>query len=177
MNRTLWPRALRKTHVLGLGIALAAVAALGCPAAPPTLDLEAEHRTLRAVMEAVNRAWENEDMEVFAQGVAHDADMVSFGADVADRWVGWEGLQRGLREQFEVFADTVVTPRHLDIKVARGGNVAWVAQAMGITTEFLGSPIAIEARFTAVFEKRDAGWRMVQFHYSIPMSESARLAR
>jgi uncharacterized protein (TIGR02246 family) len=141
----------------------------------PEVNLAAEEQKVRGVMEKINAAWESEDLEVFSRLVVHDVDMVSFGADVNDRWVGWEGLERGLRQQFEVFSDTKVTPRHMDIHVSDTGKVAWLAQAMGIDTTFMGSPMTLEARITAVFEKRETGWRLVQFHYSVPMSESMRL--
>jgi ketosteroid isomerase-like protein len=89
--------------------------------------------------------------------------------------VGWEGLEEGLRQQFEVFSETKVTPHHVDIHVSETGNVAWLSQAMKISTRFLGSPMELEARITGVFEKRETGWLMVQFHYSVPMSESIRI--
>ena len=43
------------------------------------------------------------------------------------------------------------------------------------TTRFLDSPVELEARISAVFEKRGGDWRMVHFHYSVPISESGRL--
>lgn len=143
----------------------------------PEVDVAAEQQRVREVMEKINAAWESEDMAAFSQLVVQDADMVSFGADVEDRWVGWNGLEEGLRQQFEVFSDTKVTVKHMDIHVSENGTVAWLAQAMDISTKFLGSPMTLETRITGVFEKRDSGWLMVQFHYSVPMSESIRLGR
>lgn len=154
-------------------VILVAVTMTSCQKATE-VNLAAEGKKVREVMEEINAAWENEDLEAFSRLVVHDADMVSFGADVNDRWVGWEGLEQGLRQQFEVFSDTKVTPRHMDIRVSDAGNTAWLAQAMGISTTFMGSPMALEARITAVFEKRENVWRLVQFHYSVPMSESMR---
>jgi uncharacterized protein (TIGR02246 family) len=148
--------------------------AMACQSAPE-IDFAAEEQAVAKVMNQINAAWESEDLEVFARLVAHDADMVNFGADANDRWVGWEGLEAGLRQQFEVFSDTKVTPGEVDIHVSRSGNVAWLAQAMSMSMEFLGSPMTLEARITCVFERRGADWRLVQFHYSVPMSESMRM--
>lgn len=142
---------------------------------PPQVDIEAEKQSVIAVMEKINTAWETESLETFSQVVAHDESMVNFGSDVADRWVGWEGLKKGLEQQFEVFSNTQVTPRHMDIELAKTGQLAWLAQAMGVKTEFLGNPVELEARITAVFEKRNDQWLMVQFHYSVPISEGSRL--
>lgn len=142
---------------------------------PPKVDIEAERQKVRAAMEEINAAWETEDMETFSRLVAHDEDMVNFGSDVADRWVGWDALKKGLGQQFEVFSKTKVTPRHTDIHLAESGRLAWLSQAMGIKTEFLGNPVELEARITGVFEKRENDWLMVQFHYSVPISESRRL--
>jgi uncharacterized protein (TIGR02246 family) len=158
-------------------IAVWAAAILTACQGAPEVDIAAEEQAVRDVMGKINAAWESEDIGAFSRLVVHDGDMVSFGADLGDRWVGWEGLEKGLREQFDVFSETKVSPRHMDIHVSSTGNVAWLAQAMGISTKFLGSPMTLEARITGVFEKRDAGWLLVQFHYSVPMSESIRLGR
>ena len=69
----------------------------------------------------------------------------------------------------------MIRTRVFELCDGRYSNLTELAQAMGISTQFLGSPMTLEARITGVFEKRDAGWLMVQFHYSVPMSESIRL--
>ena len=149
-------------------------ASIGCqPSAK--LDVTAEQEKLRSVMEQINTAWETEDLDVFSRLVLHKADMVNFGTDVNDRWVGWDALERGLQEQFEVFSETEVTVRHIDIYISDSGEVAWVAQAMNIKTKFLGSPVDLESRISAVFIKRDADWLLTHFHYSVPISESRSL--
>ena len=56
-----------------------------------------------------------------------------------------------------------------------GTYVERMAQAMEIRTTFLGSPLELEARITGVFAKQDGEWRLVQFHYSIPISEALRI--
>jgi ketosteroid isomerase-like protein len=155
-------------------VVLVALIALGCQMAP-RIDNEAERAKLQAALDGINAAWESEDIEAFSRLVAHDEEMVNFGSDVSDRWVGWDQLEEGLRGQFEAFSDTVVTPRHVDIRISPAGDTAWLAQAMNIKTKMMGSPLEIEARITGVFAKRGTDWLMVQFHYSIPISESRRL--
>ncbi len=165
----------RVPGVVAAAVAVTAAVMAGCRPASE-VDVAAEKQALGELMERVNAAWESEDLAVFSQVVAHDPDMVNFGSDVGDRWIGWEGLEHGLREQFEVFSDTEVTPRHVDIRVSDTGRLAWLAQAMSISTKFFGQPVSLEARITGVFEKRGAEWRLVQFHYSVPISESKRLS-
>ncbi|MFQ6094445.1 MAG: SgcJ/EcaC family oxidoreductase [bacterium] len=164
---------MKKLILLVLVLALGAT--MVCQTAPK-VDVEAEKQKVRAVMEKINAAWEAEDMEAFSMLVAHDEDMVNFGTDVAERWVGWGALKEGLQRQFEVFSDTRVTPHHIDIHVSETGRVAWLAQAMGISTKFLGKPVELEARITGVFEKRGPDWLLIQFHYSVPISESRRIS-
>jgi ketosteroid isomerase-like protein len=101
--------------------------------------------------------------------------MVNFGTDINDRWIGWDGLESGLRQQFEVFSETKVTPRHIDVRVSDSGDVAWIAQAMNIKTSFLGSPVDLECRISCVFTKRGDNWLLTHFHYSVPISESTNL--
>ncbi|MFQ6092017.1 MAG: nuclear transport factor 2 family protein [bacterium] len=155
-------------------LVLVSGATMVCQTAPK-VDLAVEKQEVRAVMEKINAAWEAEDMEAFSRHVIHDEGMVNFGTDVAERWVGWEALKEGLQRQFEAFSDTKVTPHHIDIHVSGTGTTAWLAQAMTVSTKFLDKPVELEARITGVFEKRGPDWLMVQFHYSVPISESRRL--
>jgi uncharacterized protein (TIGR02246 family) len=155
-------------------IVVALCAMVGCQTGG-RVDIAADTDRLKSVMDEINRAWETEDIELFSRIVAHDADLVSFGSDVNDQWIGWEALRKGLEEQFAVFSDTRVTPHRLDVHVSKTGQVAWLAQAMAVSTRFFDSPLRLEARITSVFEKRDAEWKLVQFHYSVPISESRGL--
>jgi uncharacterized protein (TIGR02246 family) len=156
-------------------LAMVGIGVLGCQSIQE-VDLEAEKAAVAEVMDQINRAWETEDLEAFSRLVVHDEDMVSFGADVGDRWVGWSMLQQGLQFQFEAFAETKVDPQQIDIHVSPTGQTAWLAQAMEMRTSFMGSPLVLDARITGVFEKREDQWRMVQFHYSVPMSQARGLS-
>lgn len=155
-------------------VAAVVACAIGCQT-EQVVDIATEKQALSSVMEEINTAWETEDLEAFSRIASHDAEMVNFGMDVSERWVGWDQLEMGLRQQFEVFSNTEVSPHNVDIHVSETGRTAWLAQAMKISTKFMGSPISLEARITAVFEKQEADWRLVQFHYSIPISEAAAL--
>jgi uncharacterized protein (TIGR02246 family) len=138
-------------------------------------DPGAEKARLQSVMDSVNRAWESGDTAAFSQLLAHDEDVVGLGADVDERWVGWPSIQAGLTRQFQAFSRTKVVPRHVDIHISATGRAAWLTQVMDMSTELMGTPVQLEARFTAVFEKRNGRWLLVQFHYSVPVSESRRL--
>jgi ketosteroid isomerase-like protein len=46
---------------------------------------------------------------------------------------------------------------------------------MNIKTSFLGSPVDLECRITCILAKQDEGWKLVHFHYSVPISESRNL--
>jgi hypothetical protein len=153
---------------------LAAIGLTACQPEPP-FDRAAEERVLRAIMARVNEAWETENLESFGELVAHDADMLNFGADINEHWTGWDALVVGLKRQFESFDETKVTPHELVVELSPSGDAAWLAQTMNMRSMMLGSLVSLEARITAVFAKRNGEWKMVQFHYSLPISESVRL--
>jgi uncharacterized protein (TIGR02246 family) len=138
-------------------------------------DVDAAKQEVKTVMEQINTAWETEDLALFSRLVAHDPSMVNFGTDINDRWIGWEGLKSGLIQQFEVFSETEVTPRHIDITISASGNTAWIAQSMNIKTSFLGSPVDLECRITCILVEHSDTWKLVHFHYSVPISESRSL--
>jgi ketosteroid isomerase-like protein len=137
----------------------------------PVVDVEAEKATVKALIDDFGRFWETEDMELFSKVFAHDDDMIVFGTDAAERWVGWEQFNESVQKQFESMENTQNTTRELDIKVHNSGEVAWVSFLMDVKGEAMGEPFSLEGgRFTGVKEKRNGNWVIVQLHVSVPVA-------
>jgi len=110
-------------------------------------------------------------MELFSKIFAHDDDMVLFGTDAAERWVGWEPFKESMQKQFDSFDNTHSTIRELVIKVHNSGEVAWISCLMDAKGEAMGEPFSIEgARVTGVMEKRNGNWVFVQSHASMSVT-------
>jgi len=137
-------------------------------------DIETEKAKVKSVVDQFEQVWEKEDMELFSRIIAHDSDMVNYGTDAAEYFVGWEALKKAIEEMFPVFEKIKITVRDQFIKVHSSGNVAWFSEIWDWDLIAEGEPVRIDGcRFTGVLEKRNNNWIFVQFHNSVPVSGQA----
>jgi len=157
----------------------ASILAAGCtPASEPAqkappVDLTAEEAAARAVVDMWQQMWETEDMALFDEAFSHDPDMIIFGTDAAEYWVGYETARESIEYQFSVFEDTNGTLRNQVVKVHESGEVAWFSEMMDMEVTSGGERVELTIWFSGVLEKRNDGWKIVQFHASVPVSGQA----
>ena len=139
--------------------------------AKPTVDIEAEKSAVKTLIDDWIKCIEAEDMELLSKFISHDDNMVFFGTDAAERWVGWEPLKESMQKQFDSVDNTHLKIRELVIKVHNSGEVAWVSLLWDFKGEAMGEQFSIEgARVTGVLEKRNGNWVFVQSHTSMPVT-------
>lgn len=142
--------------------------------AAAAVDLEAAKAAVNSVLDQFIQAYETENIELFSKIMAHDPDMVIFGTDAAERFVGYESIENSMKKQFESYEETKVTSRDRVIKVHKSGEVAWFSELWDLKGKAQGQPYALEGfRATGVLEKRNGNWVTVQWHASIPVSGQA----
>jgi ketosteroid isomerase-like protein len=145
----------------------------GCAQKP---NIAAEMPKIKEAVDRFTQTLQNEDMALLSRSMAHDADMVNFGTDAAERWVGWENLKTAVEKQFASFDNTKLTVRDQVIKMHPCGEVAWFSEVADWDLMAQGQPVHIDgSRVTGVLEKRDGEWVMVQFHASVPVSQQAAI--
>lgn len=150
-------------------LVLVAVGAVAVPAAAPPATTE-----VGAVMDQLSKAFESKDMATFSRIVAHDADMVSFGTDAVERWVGWEGLRAAVEKQFAAQEKVKVAVRDRVVKVSAGGDVAWVTELEDWRGVSGGEPFDLKGmRLTTVLERRRGQWLIVHVHGSMGVAGQA----
>ncbi len=143
---------------------------MGISACAQQVDLEAEKVKVKIVIDQFTQVWEKEDLELFSRIMAHDADMVNFGSDAPEHFVGWEALKAAVEEMFPAFENTKIAVKDQVIKVHPSGQVAWFSQIWDWDLAVGGQPVRLEGcRFTGVLEKRNGNWVFVQFHNSVPV--------
>jgi len=110
-------------------------------------------------------------MELLLRIMAHDADMVNYGSDAAEHFVGWEALKESLERMLPSLENIKITVRNQVIKVHPSGNLAWFSQVWDWDLVIEGQPVhSAGQRLTGVLEKRNDNWVFVQFHNSVPVS-------
>jgi uncharacterized protein (TIGR02246 family) len=155
--------------ILALCVLLAVATSVS--AVEPTKSAAAQ---VEAVMNQVAKAYETKDMATITRITAHDPDMVCIGTDAAERWVGWEQLRSSWERQFAALEKVKLTVRDRVIKVSRAGDAAWVSELWDIDVVSGGVASNIKnIRATAVLEKRQGHWLLVQQHVSIGVAGQA----
>ena len=135
------------------------------------VDIEAEKAKVKSVVDQFEQFWETEDMDLLARIMAHDADMVNYGSDAAEHFVGWEALKESVEKMLPSLENTKITVKDQVIKVHPSGNVAWFSEVWDWNLVVEGKPVhSGDQRLTGVLEKRNGSWVLVQFHNSVPVS-------
>lgn len=155
-----------------VSLLVAAVLALG--ACAPQVDLESEEAAVKTVLDQIPQVLATEDMELFSQLVAHDPDIIIFGTDAAERWVGYEAFKEAMEAQFAAVEESQLALRDRVIRVHSSGAVAWFSEVWDWDVTVAGEAVSIEGmRVTGVLEKRNGSWVLVQWHGSIPVAGQA----
>ena len=155
-------------------ILIAAVAFLMMSACTQKVNLEAEKAMVKVVLAQLIQASETEDLELYSKIFAHDADMVNFGTDAAERIVGWEAFKELIQKQFAASETSKLSVKDQVIKVHDSGKVAWFSEIIDWEIISQGQVLKFEGlRATGVLEKRNGNWVCIQLHYSVPVEGQA----
>jgi uncharacterized protein (TIGR02246 family) len=154
-------------------LALALVLALGA-CAPEAVDLHAEQAAVKSVVDEFPDVLDTKDLDLFSRIMAHDADMVAFGTDASERWVGYDAIRDAVQAQLAAFDSVSVVTSEQVIHVHPTGLAAWFSEVMDWHITQGENEVDLQgARMTGVLEKRDGNWLFVQFHVSMPVEGQA----
>jgi len=100
--------------------------------------------------------------------IAHDDDYFAFHPDGLEAVHGYEAFQAGfalwLDPRFKAFPPDI---RDYRCHLSRSGDVAWFSAIVDDCYTWDGQPGCWkDTRWTGVLEKRDAGWAIMQMHFS-----------
>ncbi len=137
-------------------------------------DPEAAKAEVNAFLDQWIGSFETEDMTLLPKLIARDSEMVFFGTDAAEIWIGYDPLMKALEKQFASTEQTKVVLRDRFIRVAGSANAAWFSEVWDMAGKAQGQPYTIPGiRMTGGVEKRNGTWVIVQGHASIPVAGQA----
>ena len=157
-----------------LALAIGTLAALAVACAQQ-VDMESEEASATGVVAQLWQVLKSHDLDLLSQVMARDPDIVIFGTDAAEHWVGYEAFKAAFEQMaaaFEVERFSV----HDDVLTMHGsGEVAWFSAVVDADVTLVGGEhVAIKGvRITGVLEKRDGRWMVVQYHSSVPVAGQA----
>jgi ketosteroid isomerase-like protein len=114
---------------------------------------------IAAVVDAFHAAAAKADEEAYFALLAPNA--VFLGTDATERW-DKAAFRAFAHPYFSQGKGWTFTPRNRHIDLSRDGRVAWF-------DELLDSATYGECRGSGVLEKLDGGWKITQYHLTIPM--------
>jgi ketosteroid isomerase-like protein len=142
--------------ILSLSIAFATTAIAEEPSDPES----AIRRMIRANAE--------KDLASLSQMMAHDADIISY-AVAGRKYIGWDELERGLRDEF-INAQKLEIPIR-ELKVWTKGDLAWYAMELDyIRYVAEGAQLkrtVLPMQETGVLERRHGRWQLLSWHESL----------
>ena len=163
------PNRLLKSIIAMVALLLAvspASAQMKKATAGPAAD--AEFKSLIAEYYA---AWSSMNTDNPAKYYAKDGDIVFY--DIAPmKYKGWAEYAEGVNKYFFSTASSAKLTPNDDLAVTRRGNVAWTTVTFHLaTTQKSGEKSDLEARHTAIWEKRGGKWLIVHEHVSAPLPQ------
>lgn len=104
----------------------------------------------------------------------HDPDMVAFGTDKAERWVGYDQIMKALHAQLAAFQTTNVSVQDEVVHVLPSNSGAYFSEVWDWSIRSEGKDMVLkDVRVTGVLVHRDGRWLVAQFHMSLPVGGQA----
>ena len=130
-----------------------------------------ESDRVKQVISNIYRAFEELDAEKLDAHFSHTDDLIAFGTDWDEKFVGWNQYRDVHKVQFGALKSFKFESRELEVHVS--GRVSWVSDRPHWEIETKeGERVKNNVRITAVLKKEDDGqWRVVQWHVSVGLSE------
>ncbi|KWT82796.1 hypothetical protein ASN18_2385 [Candidatus Magnetominusculus xianensis] len=122
---------------------------------------------VKKVLDDINNAFLNGDIDGFFKYVAHDADIVAVDILTGDYLVGYDKVVQHMKKAADMKATYKCTLLDETVHVNASARVAWTAQLSDCTITIDDKPVSVKIRSTATFERRGGSWLLVQEHDSV----------
>jgi ketosteroid isomerase-like protein len=123
---------------------------------------------IRKLINDYYEAWNTLDPENADRFYDKGAGLVFY--DIAPlQYNGWNEYKQSLKALFTQYSSFKLIPRD-DLKVRRNGGMAFVTLTLHLSAVHkTGGPLELDARHTAILEKRGGRWVIVHEHISAPL--------
>ena len=125
--------------------------------------MEAE---IRAALGELAEAYKARDLQRAMACFAPDDDLVMYGTGVDEKRVGPDEMRAQLERDWSQTESAELT--YDGVSVSGVDRVAWASADAAFRVRADGETALQQVRLTAVFEKRNGRWLIVQGHFSLP---------
>lgn len=153
---------MRMKHFLGVTL-------LSIGACQPQPDLAEEARIIREVWETGSRALENRDFDAYTDFWANNERIQVMHPDVPEWLVGWTALGPRYEERMAWGPELRGRTYDWTVSVSPSAEMAWATMKVEVKV-IAADTMTFTAWESAVFEKLDGRWRLMNVHMSTPAS-------
>lgn len=133
------------------------------------IDSETEKSDVKEAVNQLYQSFEDRDIDLMSEVMAHDESMLSFGTGISDLHKSWTEWRKNHIAQFEAFDKAKINSKTMNVYLSQNSNVAWFADVSDWTLIIDNENIQMkDIRITGVLEKRNKAWKIVQIHASVP---------
>lgn len=125
------------------------------------VDVEAEKENIGATIEKTAGAIQNQDWEALKGLISDDWEHFSH---IGERW-DLDAMKNFFQAHI---SDHKIEFSDIETHISGDGTMAWAKFNEHAEYRFDGNPVKENAIFTAIFEKKNSDWVMVQLHRSAP---------
>jgi len=134
------------------------------------MDQNDDLTVVRQAILNIYKGFEALDAEKLDENFAHSSDLIAFGTDWDEKFVGWEQYKDVHKVQFSALKSFKFEARELDVKV--NGETAWASDRPHWEIETKsGEKVRKDVRVTTVLMKTESGWKIVQWHVSMGLGK------
>ncbi|MCI0553316.1 MAG: nuclear transport factor 2 family protein [Anaerolineae bacterium] len=124
------------------------------------------YQAVKSVLDNWAESYRQRDIQRLLASVAPDPDVIMYGTGADEKRIGIAGIQAQAERDWSQTESAAFILNETSISSA--GSVAWAAADAVFQLTAGGQEMALPARFTAVLEKREDNWLIVQAHFSLP---------
>lgn len=135
-------------------------------------DLDEEIRAVKAALEDFRTGWERSDADQILGTIAQQENVVIYGTDLVERWIGYDEFVDPVLEQVQILINPVYTWGANEPRINIQGNTSWASGDLNVKFEINGISQNISMRSTFVLSKLTTGWKIVQAHFSIGQEDA-----
>lgn len=97
----------------------------------PKVDSETEKSELTEAVNRLYKSFEDKDIDLMSEVMAHDESILSFGTGLSDLHNSWSEWTKNHIAQFEVFDKAKINSKNMNVYLSQNSNVAWFAARDG----------------------------------------------
>jgi uncharacterized protein (TIGR02246 family) len=159
---------MRRGLLFGALLTALAVVSLGvaqtAPKATPMDATTGPQAEVQAAIAAYARAISEKDIDACLAAYAPGTNSLMLGTGPGERWVGPEEMRTAHEQFFKDFDTESSKPTWRMVQVS--GDVAWVAGMSEVVDYDKNVKNEFFLNISAVLQKIDGKWKIVQFHFS-----------